>query len=139
MGRFGIKTLLFLFVYTALMASSYRYLPEFTRLQRQYPCWVLSACWTLGTFGAFVPVAVRQKAFSNRFWYVFVLISTIGTWSGFWLLYFWGENEARRSVHYPGLGAVVFIVFAAAFSGLLSFILGWLVPNKKHSQKSVHD
>lgn len=132
MGRFSFKTMLFLFCYTALMTSSYRYLPEFSRLQEEYPSWVLSACWISATIGTIVPVTIKQRIFSNRFWYSLVTISTIGTWSGFWLLYFWGENEAKRSSQYPGLGAVVFIAFASAFSGLLSFMLGWFIPKQRN-------
>ena len=51
-----------------------------------------------------------------------------GTWTAFWLFYFYWENEARRSPHFPGLGGALFLAVAGLVAGLISFVLGWLVP-----------
>ena len=136
MGNFNLRTFFFLVTYLAFMGASYRFLPEFARLRNPYPNWVLSGCWGLAAIGAFVPVFIKQRFLSNRFWYVLVTITMIGTWSGFWLLYFWCANEARRSSQFPGLGAVLFLAIASIVSGFISFVLGWFIPKHPAYRKS---
>lgn len=139
MGTFNLRTVFFLITFLALMLASYRFLPEFTRLRDAYPAWVLSGCWAFATIGAFLPVAIKQRFLSTRFWFVLVIVSMIGTWTAFWLLYLWCENEAKRSPQFPGLGAVLFLAAAAIVAGFISFVLGWIIPwhpdHRKHERR----
>ncbi|MFO0923556.1 MAG: hypothetical protein U0905_13830 [Pirellulales bacterium] len=111
-----------------MMVASFGILPEFTRFQSTYPRWVLAGCWSFATFGAIIPVFIKQRFPSNRFWYVFVSVTTVGTWSGFWMLYTWCENEARRSPQFPGLGPAIFLAEASLLSGGIAFLLGLIFP-----------
>ena len=129
MGKFRLGTFLFLVAFLAMMFVSYRCLPEFPRLKPGYSRWVLSGCWMCATVGSFIPVAVKQQFLSNRFWYVLVASSMIGTWSGFMLLDWWCCVESQRSVQFPGLGAILFLIIAASLAGLFSFVIGWFVPS----------
>lgn len=129
MGKYNLRTMLFVTTVIAVMLATYRFLPKFTRLEMFFSYAALSGCWLFATVGAFIPVAIRQQLLSDRFWYVLTLASMVGTWSGYVLLYLWCENEAKRSPQFPGLGAVLFLGAAALLSGSISFVLGWLVPS----------
>lgn len=129
MGKFSLRTVFFLMTFIALMLTSYRFLPEFPRLKHSYPNVVLTGCWIFATIGALVPIAIKQRFLGNRFWLVLVIISMIGTWTAFFLLYFWCESNARRSTQFPGLGAGLFLAEAAFAAGFISFVLGWFVPS----------
>lgn len=129
MGKYDLRTLLFVTTVVAVMLATYRFLPKFTRLEMFFSYAALSGCWLFATMGAFIPVAIKQQVLSNRFWYVLAMVSMIGTWSGYALLYLWCENEAKRSPQFPGLGAVLFLGTAALVSAGISFVLGWFVPS----------
>ncbi len=136
MGKFNLGTVFFMVTFLALMLTSYRFLPEFPRLKNPYPNWVLTGCWVFATIGAFIPVVIKQRCPSNRFWLVLVTTSMIGTWTAFLLLYFWCENEAKRSPLFPGLGAILFLAVAAIAAGFISFVLGWFVPSHPVNRKN---
>lgn len=131
--KFDLRTTFVVVAYLAVMFSSFNFLPTFTRFHASYSTWVLAACWLLAGLGAFIPVVVKQSFLSNRFWYAWMAVTTIGTWSAFWLLRAWCENEARRSPQFPGLGALIFLVVAALVAGLIAFLVGWCVPKSQSS------
>lgn len=127
----SLRTALFVIATLVVMFASYWFLPVFPRLKPAYSSWVFSACWACATVASVIPIAVKQQIFSNRFWYGLIVVSMIGTWGGFTLLYWWYCAEAKRSAQFPGLGAGLFFIVAAGFSGLLSFAVGWLVPTRR--------
>ncbi|PQO26070.1 hypothetical protein C5Y96_21715 [Blastopirellula marina] len=131
MNRFNLRTFFVIVAFIALMFGSFSLLPQFPRLKEVFSVWVLSGCWIMGTLGAFIPVVVKQRFCSNRFWYALMAVSFVGTWSGFWLLYFWCLREVKRSPQYPGLGALLFLGAAAIGSGVIAFVVGWFVPRER--------
>ena len=128
-----ISVLLQMMVFVAILSACYPMLPRFEKLGQNYASYMYSFCCAGAFFGSVVVSSIKHPIFSSRYFQAIMIATTCAAICGFYLWHTWCEGQARTSPQFPGLGAVVFLIYGAISSFAIAAIISVLVP-RTHSK-----